>query len=514
MSNRQTLRPYQAKAVDEITLAYTAGNRSVLAVAATGSGKTSCAAHIIEKTTEEGQRTLFLAHRKELIDQCSARLDAQGIGHGIIKAGNKRVNNSLVQVASVQTLINRVRPKEGSLLDHAYHADLIIIDEAHRAGADTYLEILKAFPAARVLGLTATPIRSDGKGLSDLFQALVKVSSVSELTALGFLVPATVYTTPLNPDFSKIKTKMGEYDKKAVAAAMDQEDLVGDIYANWKRLAGDRQTIIFACSLQHAAHIQAVFQAAGESICYVDGETPEEERDERLAAYAAGKYRVVVNVGILTEGYDAPSTGCVVLARPTKSLGLYLQMAGRGLRPSPGKTDMIILDHGGNVFRHGLVEEDRDWDLSGERVKRRKRLTRCFACQCVHDKRACPACGNINVKPKEENPLANPGVDSVAGDLQEVTAETLQLRRLHEVEFFRQALDKQVALGHSFHYANAKFKEKFGRYPGKEIGIKTLWAKPYTGGKPIGFVFQGIEVLAEKPKPVEIAANIEDDLPF
>lgn len=514
----QVLREYQTEGVDRVYSEWDSGIKSVLLVLPTGGGKTSIGASIIDKETAAGGRVFFLAHRKELIDQCSARLDDQGIPHGIIKAGNRRVNGSPVQVASVQTLINRVRPKEGSLLGYSYSADLIIIDEAHHAGADTYVEILKAYPHARILGLTATPMRTDGKGLGDLFQAMVNVSSVRELTEMGYLVPARVFTTPLNPDFAKIKTKMGEFDKKAVSAAMDRDDLVGDILANWKRLAYGRQTIIFASSIPHAQHILAVFQEAGISICYVDAETPEEERAQRLGDYARGKIQVVVNVGILTEGYDAPSTSCVVLARPTKSLILYLQMAGRGLRTFLGKKDMIIIDHGGNTLRHGLVAEDRDWSLAGNVTPSRKRLTTCYACKHVHDLKACPECGHVNKKTKAELLAeAGPGVNFSPGDLEEVTEESLRLRRAHEIVFFRQMLDKQLALGHSFHYANVKFKEKFSRYPGKEIGIKTIWQKPYNGGGPIGFTFEGRTVHDETrvPKPKLIPSmEAEDELPF
>lgn len=531
----QVLRPYQAKAAQEIQSEYSGGMKSVLAVAPTGAGKTSLGAHLINEAAQAGDQVFFLAHRKELITQCSKRLDDQGINHGIIKAGNKRVNTLPVQVASVQTLINRVRPKEGALLQREYRADLIIIDEAHRAGADSYKEILKFFPAARVLGLTATPYRGDGKGLADLFQTIVKVSNPPELTALGYLVPARVFTTPLLPNFDRIKTKMGEFDKTAVDKAMDQEDLVGDIYSNWKRLASDRQTIIFACSIKHAAHILAVFEAAGESICYVDAETSEEDRDARLGAYEAGKIQIVVNVGILTEGYDAPATACVVLARPTKSLALYIQMGGRGLRTLPGedgdnlpmdqwhtrkKKDCIIIDHGGNTMRHGFIAEDRDFDLDGEIKNVPVRKTTCFACKFVHTAKACPECGHVNKKTKkEEADEAAALVGSTAAALEEMDADKLRILRNYEIEFFRQSLDTQVARGHNFNYANMKFKEKFGRWPAKEIGIKPVWPKPYIDGGPIGFIFQGIEVSKDpKPKPrVEYQsnpANDPDELPF
>ncbi len=507
---RQTLRAYQVKGVDGIEAARAAGNRRILFVLPTGGGKTSVAAHLIHKATERAWWTYFLAHREELINQCSRRLDDQSIPHGIIKSGNKRVNSHPVQVASVATLVNRIRPKEDAppnLLEVGYKCDLMIIDEAHRALASTYIECVQAFPDSMVLGLTATPVRSDGRGLGDLFDSIVVCSSPSELTEMGYLVPSRAYTTPLEPDLTKVKIKMGEYDKKQLEEIMNNAKLIGDVYTQWKLHGGDRQTVIFASSLAHGQEILKKFQDNGENFRYLDGETPTEERAAMLADLEAYRIRGVINMGVLTEGWDCPPVGCVQIVRPTKSLALYLQMAGRGLRPLPGedgwprerwherkKRDCILIDHGGNIMRHGLPTEDREWTLEGEKVKERPNLKTCFKCKAVHDKQKCPECGHVNQKPQkiltpEESQYVADIAEAVEADLEEVDLEKILARRNGEIEFFKKCVEEQTSRGFKPGYAKKMFMQKFGRWPGKEIGLRPIWGNDYAGGPPKGYRF-------------------------
>lgn len=497
----QDLRPYQLRAVEDLRAKVRQGYKSAVLVAPTGAGKTTIAASIILGAVRNGRRVMFMAHRKELIDQCSARLDQHGIDHGIIKAGNKRRNALPVQVASVQTLVNRVRPKDGQgdvFGDNKYPADIFIIDECHRAQATSYKKCLEAYPNAFLLGLTATPFRTDGRGLGDLFQVLVQASTPAELTRLGFLVPARVFTTPMLPDFDKIRHKGGEFDHGQVELVMDKAALIGDIYEHWKKHAADRKTVIFASSRRHASHILEQFTSRGEAIAYVDGETEDQERDAHLRKLADGGIQLIVNVGILTEGWDCPAVSCVVLARPTESAGLYLQMAGRALRPAPGKSDCIILDHGGNTLRHGFVTDDREYDLIGKTrgATDTGSVTVCQECFAVHNMPACPACGHVNAK-KETDPAGRGDPEQQDGELEEINQERV---RKEEIRFFREALTEQVLRRFKPGYAKAKFFEKFGRWPGKEIGLKHIWKEFEENdgkrqyGRPAGFVFEGVEV--------------------
>jgi len=498
----QELRPYQTRAVEDLRAKVREGYKSAVLVAPTGAGKTTIAASLIESANKHERRVMFMAHRKELIDQCSARLDAHGIDHGIIKAGNKRRNALPVQVASVQTLVNRLAPKGGQrelLQGPMYPADIFIIDECHRAKAASYKKCLAAYPDAFILGLTATPFRTDGQGLGDMFQTLVQASTPRELTDLGFLVPARVFTTPILPDFDDLRHKGGDFEAKSLELVMDKAALIGDIYVHWKKHAADRKTVIFASSRRHASHILETFTAGGEAIAYVDGETDEAVRDSHLRDLAEGRLQLIVNVGILTEGWDCPAVSCVVLARPTESAGLYLQMAGRALRPAPGKSDCIILDHGGNTLRHGFVTDEREYDLMGKGRGKTdiSHVTTCQSCFAVHDQPACPACGHVN----ELRKVAGGGKEDPEqqdGELQEINQDQV---REEEKRFFREALTEQVMRRFKPGYAKKLFFEKFGRWPGKEIGIRNKWSEWEDGdeggrryGKPTAFTFEGVEV--------------------
>jgi superfamily II DNA or RNA helicase len=457
------LRDYQLEAVQNVRLSIREGYRRILLVAPTGSGKTTVACDIIHGAVQRNNPCVFLAHRKELIDQCSARLDEHGVDHGIFKAGNKRVAPDLpVQVASVMTLVRRkIRPP----------AKIFFIDEAHRAMATSYLKVLEAYPDAVVIGLTATPFRLDGRGLGHIFQKIEECSSPAELTERGYLVPARVFSAPVLPSFGKIKKRMGDYDQGELASAVNRNSIIGNIYSHWIKYAPDRLTVCFAVSRLHAKSIQETFLKGGVPADYIDAEMSESEREDRLAEFSGGKTKIMCNVGILTEGWDVPTVSAVILARPTQSTALYLQMAGRSLRPAPGKEDTIILDHGGNTMVHGFVTEDRTYDLDGLQTRNKgeaiKRVRTCEKCFCLYSGTLCPECGH-------KNEIRRADVKEIDGELMEMDpAEALrkQKRYLHEM------LRKQVFSNYKPGYAAARFRERYNRWPGKQLGVKPnfLW---------------------------------------
>jgi DNA repair protein RadD len=241
-------------------------------------------------------------------------------------------------------------------------ADVLFIDEAHHARARSYERVLTAHPRATVIGLTATPCRGDGRGLDNIFQALVECPSVAELTALGFLVPVKIFA-PVRPDLSGIRIERGDYAESQLAARMNTASLVGDIVEHWHRLGEGRRTLVFTVNVAHSVHVRNEFCRSDVLAEHIDGSTPLEERKTILARFAAGRVDVVCNCAVLTEGWDRPEASCLILARPTKSLGLYRQMVGRILRPSPGKADALILDHSGAVFAHGFPDDPIIWTL-------------------------------------------------------------------------------------------------------------------------------------------------------
>lgn len=421
-----TLRPYQNQAVADARAAIRSGRRRLLLRAPTGAGKTLVACAIIKSAVERGSRVIFVAHRKELIDQASRKLDQFGIDHGVIMASHWRKRpQEQVQVASIQTLARRELPQ----------ADLVIIDEAHLSLAKSYLDVLEALPRAVVLGLTATPIRADGKPLGAVYRDIVSVSDVAQLIRAGFLVRPRHYA-PERPDLTKIGLKGADYDERELSVAVDKPDLVGNIVKHWGTIAGGRTTAVFAVNIAHSKHIVAQFLGAGIRAEHVDGTTPRHQRDAILARFASGETTVVSNVGVFTEGYDNPRISAVILARPTLSLALYLQMAGRGLRPDDHKADCIILDHAGCCHAHGFIDDAREWSLEGKKkrsaTKREAPVTVCGNCFASFpaNRRECPECGHV--REREERPEV---VADESQGLQEITeAEKIRMARARRRE--------------------------------------------------------------------------------
>lgn len=416
------LRDYQVDVITRLDVEIAAGRRRLLLVAPTGSGKTVIGSAVIADRVAAGQRVLFWAHRRELVSQASRKLHDAGIDHGVIQAGHPTREDAPVQVASIQTL--HARAVRSTRLDLP-PADLLVIDEAHHARATTYQAVVDLYPEAIVVGMTATPCRGDGMGLGTIFQAIVECPSVQALIDQGHLVPTRVYA-PSTPDLKGVKVRSGDYAVDQLETRMNTNVLVGDIVSHWHRLASGRRTVVFATGIGHSVHIRDLFCESGVAAEHVDGNTPVEERDAILARLRSGVIRVVSNCMVLTEGWDQPEVSCLVLARPTKSMGLYRQMIGRVLRPAPGKDHALILDHSGAVFQHGFVEDPVEWVLSDQDKARnrkdeerkaeptRKGLTTCPECQAIRQAGSpCGACGWAP-KPKAV------AVDFVDGELAQV----------------------------------------------------------------------------------------------
>jgi len=277
-------------------------------------------------------------------------------------------------------------------------AEIVIVDEAHHIRARTYEETIQQYPNATIIGLTATPCRGDGRGLGNVFDVIVEAPPVAELIKLGKLVPARIFVPPAPPDLSGVETaKTGDYVIKQLEARMNTNALVGDIVEHWLRHAERRRTVIFAVDVAHSVHIMRELVKSGVKADHLDGNTPQGERDAILARLASGETEVVTNCAVLTEGFDLPDLGCIVLARPTKSLLLYLQMIGRGLRFAEGKTNCIILDHAGAANRHGRPEDKIKWTLEVDEKATNKE----------HEARKtdhkdpfvdCPQCGEMRLR--------------------------------------------------------------------------------------------------------------------
>jgi len=267
---------------------------------------------------------------------------------------------------------------------------------------------------AHIAGFGAIETVAQTKG--EIYDDLVLSISMRELVEQGHLVPAR-YFAPSKPDLSKLKTSKGDYVVKELAERVDKPQLVGDVIDNWKRIAPDRQTVVFCVTRSHARHVHDAFADEGVAVGYLDGETPLEERKQVLADIASGAIQVLVNVFVATFGWDCPSISCVVLARPTRNITLYLQTAGRGLRTAPGKEDCIIIDHSGAVEQHGFVDDLIPWTLDGNEDVREKKKAQekersepkditCKECKTVfRNARICPNCGHQMIRKGKPIPV-------------------------------------------------------------------------------------------------------------
>ncbi len=355
-----SLRPYQNSAVTALRASLGAGHRRPILVLPTGSGKTVIAAEIVRMAREKSRSVLFLAPRRELIHQASEQFTAAGVRHGIIMAGVDRNLYADVQIASFDTLHARgMRTKRMQMP----RAELVIVDEAHLSIAETRKAIIAHYADATIIGLTATPARGDGRGLGEIYDDLVNVVSIPELTDNGFLVPVR-YFAPTAPDLEAVKlNKDGDYVEKQLGEVMDRPELIGDITDNWMRLAFGMSTVVFCVTRAHSRHVCEQFLSLGIAAEHLDGETPLDERREILARVASGETTVLCNVFVATFGLDIPRLACAVLARPTRNIALYLQIAGRVLRPAEGKTEARIIDHSGAVAQHGFIDDVQPWVL-------------------------------------------------------------------------------------------------------------------------------------------------------
>lgn len=362
------LRPYQETMIQQLRSEVAAG-RDPLCVSPCGSGKGAMIAFIVHGATGLRRRVMFVVHGKSLVIDMSERISKLGIPHGVLMGGEKRQRWHHVQVASIDTLHRMAHPPQ---------ADLLIADEADGAMSPTWRKTLDRYPNARLIGTTATAIRSDGRGLGKasggLFDSIVFGPTEEELIDAGYLVGSRVLAPPPPADLGNLRKVAGEFNAKQQASICDKVKVIGDIVEHYKKHAPGRKTAAFGVDKQHAFHIAQQFNEAGVPFAYVDDST---DRDERARIWKdldeeSGKLMGVASCGVCTVGWDHSIVSCLVVARKTASLRLHKQILGRGSRIHPGKEDFLVLDHVGNVHYHepyGLFEQNVPYSLDGEAIR-------------------------------------------------------------------------------------------------------------------------------------------------
>lgn len=449
------LWPHQRQQLSECAQALHAGVRRILVQLATGGGKTHEIASIAAAATGGGFRVLIIATRTRLVRQLCERLEDFRVRYGAIAAELPGHINAaaLVQVASADTLHRRCLVDERRQLPPA---DIVIFDEAHLAVAESRLAVLDCYTDAVRFGFTATPARKSGRSLSAAFDCLIRGPSMLELICAGILVRPRVFNVPVMTA-SELKAlpkdAASDYAAGALGELMSRPRLIGDVVQNWLRIAVGKRTIVFATSKAHGADLTQEFLRAGVAAELLTDQNGEDEREAVIRRLETRQTTIVVNCFLMSYGTDIPTLECIVLARPTRSLVLYLQMVGRGLRSAPGKAECIVVDHGRVVENLGLPTSDFGWSLNDSGNVNREAADTRRGLRGNERPRTCPDCAHIWLVSEDGNackhcgwlpaPKAK-GIVTQQADLAELDEESeaapTTSQSSHVVQFYREAV--------------------------------------------------------------------------
>lgn len=424
------LRPYQKETIKKVLISMKHGNRCIIVQQPPRTGKTVIFSEIARRTTLKKNRVLFLVHRREILDQTITTFKKQ------------KVDLNLTTLGMVQTLTRHI--------ENIPEPRLIIVDEGHRALAKSYQKILNKFPKAIVLLFTATPHRTGRQQLDQIADDIIVGQSIYELTEKGFLAPFRYFQPPGDFDSKLLKRgSTGDFTNESMQQAMSTK-IFGHIVKQYKRIALGMQAVVYTYSIDSAIKIAAEFNSEGISAVEIDGTTSKEKRAVAVRKFREQEIRILVNVNLFTEGVDLPNVDCVIMARPTASLALYLQFSMRCLNPRPGKT-AIIIDHANNFKSFGYPDDDRDWKQAIKSGKQKsKTLLKdpglsivtcdyCFAVVKASEVKdgKCPICGKP-IKVHEAKPISDV-------DLVEATKARKQLVKkiLHDT-VYQNVINKKV----------------------------------------------------------------------
>ena len=442
-------------------------------MAPTGAGKTAIAIALIKLAQAKGKRVLFTVDRLQLLDQTSEVFTQAGLEHGIIQGEGWRENSrASLQLASVQTLYRRP-------LHRLPDVDLIINDESHVVYKGMTRLMDTKWKGVKVLGLSATPFT---KGLGLIYDDLIVVETTKNLIDQGYLCDFEAYGAS-EIDLKGVKTQAGEYNQKQLGKKVNTTKIVGNIVQTWLKLGENRQTLCFAVNVDHSKAIVEAFLQAGVSAEHMDAYTTPEERADILMRYESGITKILSNCGITTKGFDSPNTSCLIIARPTKSLMLHLQILGRVLRMGDDQSKAIILDHGGNIGRLGFPTDDNipqylcngDPDQAekkkdeDEKEEKEKLPTNCEKCNFLSVEFVCPACGHV--------PIRNT-VEETNDKLKKLKRNAADMSISDKQRWWAELLGYARSKGHKDGFAAHKYKAKFGVWPHKKVGVAAIAPSP------------------------------------
>ena len=457
------LRPYQTSAIEQLREAI-ANKQKVVLSAPTGAGKTRIASEIFSLARAKNKRVCFVVPFISLINQTWRAFERAGIDQremSVIQANHILTDYSKpVQICSIDTLTRRpVLPE----------TDIVIFDECHKRSI-LHSRWMKEAPEATFIGLSATPW---AKGMSKHWDRMIVVSTPRKLIDEGYLSDFKFYA-PASPDLTGVKTLGGDFKQDDLSRAMNKIKLVADIVTTWIERAKERPTLCFAVDCAHALSIQKQFEQAGISAGYIDAYTEVEEREAMIERLRNGDLKVICNVGTMTTGVDAPFVSCIILARPTKSEMLYLQIIGRGLRLSEGKDHCLILDHSDTGIRLGLPDQIEYYDFYESSTEERRRELK-KKNKGPKEPKPCPKCqflrmpGEVSCLACGFTPQRQSRIVCQSGELVELgkngKATGQQSTYVEKQEFWSGLLYYAAEREYKRGWASYKFKEKFGTWP-------------------------------------------------
>lgn len=451
------------------------GNKRILVVLPTGAGKGYMAARVMQLCAEKGNSNIFFADQRELIFQLQRQLDRLELPSRVLMSG---VQSEYASFQESSEASNCILAAKDTLWARAFRSNKVIppqgkviqVDEAHKSLSQTWKSVMSHYSDSIVIGWTATPCRTDGRGLGEFYDCMIQAATYEELQKGGYLVPVRIFA-PDRPDLKGLKVSRGDYTKGALEQRMNRDKLVGNIIEEWRKNSDGRASVVFACGIQHSIHIRNEFRRIGVMAEHIDGSMEQSQRDDIMKDAADGTTLVLCNYGVLHTGVDVPQWKYLVCARPTKSFSLWRQMGGRIQRPLDGHDHCVIQDHSDNALHFGFPDEDVDWTLDSkkkaqdlhrnkQKEKQKKDPYACEKCSTVYRGPHCPSCGHKPEKRGKDVAMSNEELAELERKKRNKNATQTDKQKAWD-KFLGWAVATDKKVGAAFY----RYKQEFGVGP-------------------------------------------------